>query len=81
MSESVDKQVLFDGRWVDKEHFTAFVYNSAGQKLAKSYDEFSEMIASGAWFASKKDMEKPDIDNVVKIKGKRARKCHNPHSL
>ena len=79
MSES-DKQVLYDGRWVDKEHFCVFVYNSTGQKLIKSYDEFCEAISSGIWFATKADAAKPKVDNVVKIK-KRGRKCPNLQSV
>jgi hypothetical protein len=81
------------GRWVDKEHFCTFVYNSEGQHLVKSYDEFSRLIATGAWFASKEDIPaakeafKPEIvvasdniadDNIVPIKRKRGRKCPSP---
>lgn len=71
-----DKQVLYLGRWVSREFFRAFVFNSSGQHLANSYDEFSELISSGAWFAEKKDIKEP-IDNVVDIKPKRGRKCQN----
>ena len=51
----IDKQVLYMGRWVDKEHFTCFIYNSDGEKLVKSYKEFSDAISSGIWFATKED--------------------------
>ncbi len=70
---TIDKQVLYDGRWVDREHFCVYVYNSTGIKLVKSYDEFCDVLSSGAWFATKEDALKPQEDNVVKIK-KRSRK-------
>lgn len=81
-----DTQVLYLGRWVSREHFCAFVYNSAGQKLVKSYDEFSSMISSGAWFAEPKDVpanlsevakESDEVDKVVPIQSKRRRKCQS----
>lgn len=88
MQKSVDKQILYMGRWVDKEHFCTFVYNSSGQHLVKSYDEFSRLIATGIWFASKEDIPalkepfKPELvisdEKVVPIKRKRGRKCQNP---
>lgn len=82
--ESVDKQVLYLGRWVDREHFCTFVYNSTGQHLAKSYDEFSRLIATGAWFATKEDVikaeeVKKEEDNIVTI-NKRGKKCQNPNN-
>lgn len=46
-------QVFYNDKWVDKEHFRAFVYREDEQKLAKSYKEFEDMIASGLWFATK----------------------------
>ncbi len=48
-----NQQVLYLGRWVNKEHFRTFVYNEKGQRLANSYDEFEELIGSGLWFAEK----------------------------
>jgi hypothetical protein len=47
-----EPQVLYQGRWVSREHFCAFVYNKEGQKLAKSYAEFSALISSGLWSAN-----------------------------
>ena len=75
----LDKQILYDGRWVSREHFKAFVYNSEGQKLAKSYQEFSDLISSGVWQAVKpKPAESAPVeDNVVSIKAKRGRKCQS----
>ena len=47
-------QFQYLGRWVDKEHFRAFVYSDKGeQRLAESYNEFQSLTASGLWFASK----------------------------
>lgn len=52
-------QILYLGRWVDKEHFSAFVYNSKGEeRLASSYKEFEDLTTSGVWFASKDDASK-----------------------
>lgn len=47
-----ESQVLYQGRWVSRIHFCAFVYNNEGQKLAKSYDEFSGLISSNLWSAN-----------------------------
>jgi hypothetical protein len=54
----VDTQVLYLGRWVNRDHFACFVYKSTGERLVKSYDEFSDAIASGTWFATKDDLKK-----------------------
>lgn len=43
-------QVFYNGRWVDKEYFRAFVYSTTEQKLAQSYKEYEELIATGLWF-------------------------------
>lgn len=76
-----DTQVLYLGRWVSREHFCAFVYNSTGQRLAKDYEDFSVLISSGAWFAERKDVEAEiktqEHDKVVEIKSKRGRKCQS----
>jgi len=50
-------QFLYQGRWVSKEHFRAFVYKDKAQKLAKSYDEYSKLIESGLWFPSRENMD------------------------
>ena len=71
-----DTQVLYLGRWVPREHFRAFVYNSTGTKLVENYEDFSKLISSGVWFAEKKDIE----GKVVSIKSKRGRKCRNQQS-
>jgi len=72
----IDTQVLYMGRWVSREHFKAFVYNNEGQKLAKSYQEFIDLISSGVWQAEPLSEEKEE-NNVVPIKAKRGRKCQN----
>ena len=76
----VDTQVLYMGRWVSKEHFKAFVYNNTGQMLAKSYQEFINLISSGVWQAEPlkaESVSQIEDDNVVPIKAKRGRKCQN----
>lgn len=55
-------QVLYLGRFVDKHTFTAFVYQQTekglfNEKLAKNYDEYKQLISSGEWFSSKKEVE------------------------
>lgn len=53
-------QVPYLDRWVQRDHFCAFVYNGSEQRLAKSYDEFTNLIASGLWF------DRPDhADRVI----------------
>ena len=52
-------QFQYQGRWVDKANFRAFVYDRAGhQKLANSHADFESLISSGLWFASKDDASK-----------------------
>lgn len=56
-------QVEYLGRWVDRESFRAFVFNRDGQKLARNWTEFQEMIASGLWCARKEDIEMLNAEN------------------
>ena len=46
-------QVYYNHRWVDRDHFTAFVYKDNEQRLAKSYKEYEDLIATGLWFDTK----------------------------
>lgn len=55
--EPVPQQVEYQGRWVDKIHFRAFVYNEKEQKLAGSHEEYEKLISSGLWFSSRVDVE------------------------
>ncbi len=55
--ESADSQVLYQGRWVNRHHFRAFVYNTSGQKLANSYDEYVKLIEGGLWFSSLEEVQ------------------------
>jgi len=48
--------ILYQGRWISREHFRAFVYGTKGQKLANSHDEYEALIGSGEWFANKEDV-------------------------
>lgn len=74
-------QVLYNGRWVDKDTFTAFVYGEKGQKLVQSYKQFEDMIATGLWFESvekhiesvKKRLDKINAE-VIDLKKSKARK-------
>lgn len=58
-------QVEYLGRWVDKKFFRAFVYSLTDQKLAKSYEEFKNLVGSGLWFISKEDAQK-SVESEVK---------------
>jgi len=72
--DGVKKQVMYLGRWVDRENFRAFVYKIGKEaKLAKSYDEFESLIATGIWFDS--------IENVPKEEVKLSRKTKNEPSI
>lgn len=73
-------QFLYLGRWVDKEHFRAFVYAEDGsERLADSYDEYQSLIESGLWFSVKPDKstEKPidkSKDNEISVLASNGRK-------
>ncbi len=72
-----DNQVLYNGRWIPKAHFRAFVYNKDGQRVAESYDEYAAMISSGTWFAEPQD-DTSNYENVVPMQdAKRGKKCRN----
>lgn len=81
MVDTIDGQVLYQGRWVPRKYFRAFVYNSMGQKLCESYDEFQKDISSGIWWSeplsTNSNIEEIEKDNVVSIKAKRGRKCRS----
>lgn len=54
MKNKASDQFQYLGRWVDKDHFRAFMHDVNGnQQLANSYAEYEKMIASGLWFAEK----------------------------
>jgi hypothetical protein len=48
-------QFEYLGRWVDKEHFCAFIYSGRNQRLVQNYEDFVKYIESGIWFASKQE--------------------------
>lgn len=62
--ETADSQVFYQGRWVSRAHFRAFVYNGETQKLANSYDEYVRLIESGVWFSSKEDIQPKQPVNI-----------------
>jgi hypothetical protein len=73
--DKTSKQVPYLGRWVDKEFFRAFVYKPDGsQKLARNYDEFKELIATGLWFDSKESFPKLEQE----FKGKKKNGISSP---
>lgn len=68
-NEKSKKQVMYLGRWVDKEHFRAFVYKSAKEmKLARSYDEFENLLATGVWFDSPDAVPQDAVKSIRKSK-------------
>lgn len=73
LKNNVEKQVMYLGRWVNREHFRAFVYrksegNTIELKLAESYAEFESLIASGTWFDSTESIPKMGIEKTRKSK-------------
>lgn len=78
MSESQEEQVLYLSRWVSKAHFKAFVYKKDAKHLAKTYQEFSDLISSGVWQAQPQIKELADTNEKVVGITKRVRKCPNP---
>jgi hypothetical protein len=60
LKETPGEQVLYLGRWVDKQTFCAFVYDVGGnEKLAKSYDEYQSLVGSGLYFATLLEAQNP----------------------
>ena len=57
-------QVLYQGRWVNRDKFRAFVYNASTKKLANSYEEYSHLIESGLWFSTKEEVEPKEPINI-----------------
>lgn len=69
-------QVFYDGRWVPRQNFRVFVYNGAGnKKLANSYDEYTNLIGTGLWFASV-----DAIDDKAPVSIKSGRKAKHARS-
>lgn len=62
-------QVMYLGRWVNKEHFRTFVYSEKEKRLANSYDEFEELISSGLWFAEKPVISKKPKKSLKVVQG------------
>jgi hypothetical protein len=76
-----DDQVLYNGRWVPRKPFRAFVYKGDEQRLATDYDDFSKLISSGIWHidkeAAQKALESEEPSAVVSINDKGHKKCRN----
>ena len=45
--------------------------------MANSYDEFSDMISSGVWYAEPKDVPSEKETNVLPMKKEGGRKCQS----
>ena len=59
-----NEQFFYIDRWVNKNHFRAYVYDEKGnQQLANSFKEYESLTASGIWFA-----EKPEVRPKRKLK-------------
>jgi len=71
LKDKQEGQFQYLDRWVDKQHFRAFVYNEKGeQKLANDYKEFESLMASGIWFSSKPDASsKRKQKDVIRTNG------------
>lgn len=73
--EVVD-QVIYLGRYVNREHFRAWVYDANGdQKLADDFNEFEDLLATGLWFAEKQEAQ-PKVE-IIKSVAKRKRRQAN----
>lgn len=60
-------QFLYNGKWVNKEHFRAFVYNEKlDQRLARSYKEFESLLASGLWYEAKPEVKVVPLKRKLK---------------
>lgn len=76
----VKPQVFYNERWVDRDNFTAFVYKDAEQRLAKTYKEYEELIATGLWFDTKAkatNAKQTPQAEVIELKKPKARKPTN----
>ena len=68
-SNDIVDQVNYEGRWVDRKTFRAFVYSKTEEKLANNFEEYEFLLASGLWFATK-DLTK-STKLVVESEGKK----------
>ncbi len=66
-------QVLYNGRYFDRATFRTFVYNFEGRKLAESYDEYEQLIASGLWYADPCKVLGPNLANKPETKLKQVK--------
>jgi len=52
--------VSYNGSQIDSKYFRAYVYHADGiKKLANSWDEHQELVATGEWFTSKPEPTPP----------------------
>lgn len=66
---------IYMGKIVQKEHFRTFIYSPEGtQRLVESWDEYTQCMETGVWFATKQEA----LDAIKKAepeKPKRTRKA------
>jgi len=63
-----DVQVFYNNRWVSKINFAAFVYDkNNNQKLASTYEDFSQLLETGLWFSEKQE-SKQKVRKIRKVK-------------
>ena len=56
--DALEEYVEYLGKTIPSKHFRTFIYNSKNeQKLVESWDEFCEHMATGLWFAQKREIE------------------------
>ncbi len=67
-----EPQALYNGRWVLKHNFRAFVYSADNKKLANSYKEYEDLINSGLWFSNQEDALPKQLVSIRSRKTKNA---------
>lgn len=66
-SEKPKEMVSYLGRFVQKEGFRAFIYNSDGsKKIAESFEEFEVYTSSDNWFATEEEARAPQRNRKKK---------------
>jgi len=61
-----ESQVLYNGKWVDKSLFRAFVFGKDQIKVANNWTEYQGYLSQGAWFESQEEADKFFSDEEAK---------------
>ena len=72
MSLKIDKQVLYMGKWIDPNHFAAFVHSKTERRLVQSWKAYTDLISTGIWFDLPPTVEQ-DADKPEPVR--RTKKC------